>query len=719
MNRFLGFRARKKLAFVFACALLAGFLAVNSSFLEETEIVAQAASSSDFSGTLAAGTYNMTANMTLSNYCTIAANTTVTINGNGYTITGAEDLTIFYIGKGAHLILNNVNLQYNYVDGVCEDYTKTDGGYKYVILNYGTLNMNGGSLDGSTRTNSIQGIHGAITVTSETILDGVEISNCSYAIGTYGIVSLNNCSIHDVRQGIHLNGSSSYSTASYATITDSSLYNATQYAVNSNKLKNGTLTITNSSIENCSVAGVIVQGSVTGDDSSVEIADTKISNCGTGVKLSESGCSSLTFSGNDIYENTNGIVVDTSDTVYYTSGSTHSNDTYGVQLNSSANLVFSGGSISSNGCYDIYHEGESLKISGSASCEGTEGIYLCADKYVEITSALSCEEGAFSLSVDGDDATVGRKMTLISYTATANARASIRSKFTLTNECTTTTSETLLPNDTYYRTAVLRAGNGNNGGNAYTQVISEEYYIYFESTVLGSHVSVETPETIIVYWKETGNFTLDEAVMYYDGTQLWSFSNSGWNLAEDLTGTSLAVGSTLYYAVNASDSYYLGGGRYGVALSSTRDYTLYAMWDVSANINVCGNSQTEGDDYTIAAFVSGVDVLPENTFKRLDTCEYSFQGWSLSTDATYLSEGVYQEGDTFEFEELLIAWIEAGLDLSVTEGYIDIPVYVVWDAFPQITAKTIYLTRSQVNNGITEEELLLMWLLLLLQARHI
>ncbi len=308
------------------------------------------------------------------------------------------------------------------------------------------------------------------------------------------------------------------------------------------------------------------------------------------------------------------------------------------------------------------------------------------------------------------DATVGRVIAATTYSTTTAATSANLAKLSLTNELTTTTSSTTLPNGQNYRSAVLRQGNGVNSalGNI---IISELYYQSYQGSIDASGITYELPDIQLIYWKEENSLTCGNAVMYYKGSELKSFAHTGWNTAADAAGSSYAVAATRTFT----------------AEESTKDYVLYATWSVSANLCLSGNGQTSGEDYEISPFTSLKTTLPENTFERVEeitlaswdgvACEettttqdwvYSFCGWSLSEDATYASDGIYAPGEVLDVESLLVGYLTSGKALTLTAGYIDLPIYAVWDAHPTLETTCLYLSESQLAADLTADELLAM-----------
>ncbi len=725
MKKLLNWRMRRRIVIAVACLMMAAIAGVGSKYMQNNEIVVEAATGV-ITSKLTTGTYTLSSNETLSTYCEVSG--TVVINGNGYTVTGANDLPIFKVTSGSSLTIKNLNIVYKSTGATSNpNWPDTTSSTFYAVIVNGSLTMTGGSISGG----AVQGVHGSVGLETTITLNGVEIYNSGsggIGVGTYGVVNITNCNIHDIDgDGVHFNGSGS-NASTYGTVSGTTITNCTYAVIAGKGIKNGSLDVSDCTIKNCTygicmgndgggnsvtISGNTIVGASTSEGNGVSVNGTnfgtitiksnEIKNFSNGVRTN---CS-ISLSGNKIHDNNIGVKT-IAGTVSYSGGSTYDNLTYGVSLTEDGCLTFTGGSITSNSKYDIYSNGSLLQIAATATCNGTKGIYLAEDQIVRVLSALACDSGAIKLTVASSDATVGREVVVTTFASTTTATNMVYSKFALTNSYTTTKSSTLLANNAYYRSAVLRAGTGTNSSLG-TIIISEEYYVDFDGTISGSNVTYSLPSTQILYWKESNTVDAGSATMYYKGSELKSFAHTGWNTKKTGTGTSYSSGDTITYS----------------ASNSTKDYTLYATWSVSANLQVKGNNQTEGSDYSISKFASGSGTLPTNSFSRTrsytnsvydgvagttetTTTEYpyTFCGWSLSSSATYKSSGVYSEGDTIDFASTFIGYLESGATISLTNGYINLPIYVVWDAYPIVTTTPIYITQSQIDGGLGPEDIL-------------
>jgi hypothetical protein len=450
---------------------------------------------------------------------------------------------------------------------------------------------------------------------------------------------------------------------------------------------------------------------LSGNDYGLSVTGGTAAISGGNIKSNTTGIynnSTMSLTSNQVIINSNnlGIYNDTSGKLTITGMDCGSNRTYGLYNVSAQAVLYSGGLASGNSTYDIYQGGKSFTMNGGATASGN-GIFLVKGCTVKISTALTGADSRIRLTLADNNIAPG---TICIENNTTSATAAMLKKFSLVNTYTSTVTSQVMRNGVKRRVAVLRPGNGSNGGNTRQGVLSEEYYVSFEGNITNAHLTFQLPEQRTIYWKEANTASAGAATALYDGVTLKSLVHRGWNSKKDGTGTGYEINAVLRYT----------------AAESTKDYIYYTVWRGDGNLLINGNQQTTGDNYTMYAFISNESVLPENSFSKVGSYQsqqkdgltweitevteelpYSFQGWSLSSTATYADAGVYQPGNKLDLTSEIINELKAGKEQISDNGYLSVVCYVVWDEFPIIEAQDRYFTKSQVRQGaLTAEELL-------------
>ncbi|NCC07151.1 MAG: hypothetical protein EOM30_03680 [Clostridia bacterium] len=182
-----------------------------------------------FGAALSEGGYHLTANLTLDSYAnfTISAGT-VNINLNGYTITGAEDQSIFSVEDGGILNLYNENIEDT--TGIL---THASGkGGQAVYVSGGSFNMYGGTITGNNSSGVYVENTGIFTmyggsITANTVIDdgyGKGGGVCAERGGNFIMRggSITNNTADDMGGGVYVDGSFAMTGGS---ITDNAALN--------------------------------------------------------------------------------------------------------------------------------------------------------------------------------------------------------------------------------------------------------------------------------------------------------------------------------------------------------------------------------------------------------------------------------------------------------------------------------------------------------------
>ena len=264
--------------------------------------------------------------------------------------------------------------------------------------------------------------------------------------------------------------------------------------------------------------------------------------------------------------------------------------------------------------------------------------------------------------------------------------------------------QTLMGNGTK-RNAIMRPYSGHNmneslvGGNVQNKedyiVLSTKYAGIYKVNEVIDGVIFKIPDAADIFWNEDNDIKMPELWASIGGV-LKKFDIIGW--LKDGLGDAVPVGSIMSFLFGESN----------------RDHTIEAKMQL-CNLLVDGNGQSEGENYVIEEFNCAIDTLPRNTFKKefLDDyyyielgeqkrheTKYSYQGWSLSDESTYLSEGVMQPQGKLAYADVL-SYIDGHKD-SLTygdNGLPNIPLYVVWDKYPELQAKDVGIVTGWVDES--------------------
>lgn len=614
----------------------------------------------------------------------------VTINGYGSTITnGMSSATgCCFVVKSGTLTLNDLNINGNLCGGK---------GYSSCVSVQGTgrLVMNGGSIYNSTENGLHIECSSSEANQNPSILTGVRLHHNNRGAGFFGSVKFYNCEIDNNETfGIHTNPGLG---AGNAELFDCSIHHNGVYGCQgANRMV----------IERTTIYGNpygVYMGQMAGAEQSLSMDGCYIYDCLIGVYLENSlgtmlnsaiqNCDSGILVEQGATANVDGVTGNGNIRALLNYGTaqvnrvTFAGNTYGIFNQSQYPLVYSSGTIQENDAYDIYQEGSDFTMNNTATAR-TRGIYLAKNCRVKIAAALSCQDASIPLTLAEDYLTPG--VVCIENNAGVATEAMAK-KFVLRNTHTATATDKKMPNGTYQRVAVLRVGNGSNGGDAGKVVLSEEYYLSFAGNINNPRITQKLPSNITLYWREHNEVYLGSASIFYQNRPFHSLTQTGWSEAKD--------GSGKRYTKNGMCSF--------KPAESTRDYIFYPIWNGAANLLIDGNEQTTGDNYTIFGFVCKKNALPENTFTKE---EHSFQGWSLSPTAIYKDAGVWKPGEKPDFTNRLLDDLNHQRETVNENGYMDLPCYVVWDAFPVMTGADKYMTKQQLQERELTEETLLQWM---------
>lgn len=364
-------------------------------------------------------------------------------------------------------------------------------------------------------------------------------------------------------------------------------------------------------------------------------------------------------------------------------------------------LSVSDATIARNQGYDIVQAGE-LSLSGNANIAGN-GILLQPDKFIDISGALHCADGCIYITLEESDCHVGRRIADCFYERSAKSAEAACKKFTLTNATTLTPGRVAGT----YRTAVLRPGYGENGAIG-SVLLSECYDVIYDANtkMANDRLTADFLPTGTIYWKEACSLHSPTVILRYDGSVFRSLEQTGWCQDAAGGGETIAPGATKSY--NSKDA--------------TRDWHWYATYRGIADVSICGNEQTVGEDYVISHFVSNETLLPQNSFEKryeyetydenlrenqTEIISYAHMGWASRSDACYKDADVVTCGTSVDLLPLLREQITSGNLSILKEGYAVLTFYSVWDEPPVIDAKNRTITVEEIESGMLTEEAML------------
>lgn len=357
------------------------------------------------------------------------------------------------------------------------------------------------------------------------------------------------------------------------------------------------------------------------------------------------------------------------------------------------------GRMERNNSYDVLQKGE-YHLSGETAICG-KGIWLAKDRSLRLSGALSQNLSKISLTLEEECPEPGRLVLSCDYDKTQNTADRMKEKFTLTN----THTKTWNAGQGKYRSAILRAGTGSNASVGQV-IVSETYTIAFEGNLDNPHVTFSLPEQKPLYWKEAQTISAPALAVFYDGRVFTSLEQTGWRQTAKTTEEFWQIGQDKVFSAEAC----------------TKDYCFYANYDVIADVLICGNGQTAGEDYRIRDCKKTVS-LPENTFARIEESlvwdenfaekvlerkTYAHMGWAMREDAIYKDADVLAVGSPADLNAWGMQALESGTEKVDVDGRLEpLTFYSVWDRPPEISAKNRYWSKNQVKAGaVTKQEVL-------------
>ena len=574
-------------------------------------------------------------------------------------------------------------------------YSNTNSG----VYNAGKFNLNyawvGTYYDGANWVNVGNGESGLYCNGGMMdIVDGVIFYNKNGISCSGGAVNISGGSLGNNQYGIYNNSGAT------TTLSGGDVYNNTTYGV----YNAGTFTMSGGKVrDNANVDGILNETS-----GKTTISGGTLSGNKTGIL--NWGNANITKA--TIQSNENGITNEKSGKT--TINGTNKTDiqiksnTYGVYNTANSNGVdINRATITGNTTADLGQSGETFKMNGANTNTNVIelGVKDGVPEVVTIDGALT-EKKTVIIKADPDTMTkadidknmsVGRPMFKCINMTKAQKQAMIdpeNGKLKLQSG-----QQTLMGNGTK-RDAIMRPCKGTNSNDSNRKsedyiVLSTKYAGIYKVKESLEGVDFKIPDSAVIFWNEKNDIKMPELWATIGGV-LKKFDIIGW--LKDGLGNPVSVGSIMSFLFGESN----------------RDHEIVAQMGV-VNLCVNGNGQSEGENYVIEEFNCVTDTLPQNTFKKefLDDyyyielgeqkrheTKYSYQGWSLSDESTYLSEGVMQPQGKLDYADVLTYMDEHKDSITYGDnGLPNIPLYAVWDKYPELQAKDVGIVTGWVDES--------------------
>ena len=432
-----------------------------------------------------------------------------------------------------------------------------------------------------------------------------------------------------------------------------------------------------------------------------------------------------------------------------TGGTIYDNAGWGILNHGTATLT--AGDISGNHKGGVYQNG-TLYMSGDGAVDAGNAIHLTPSHVIHVTGPLNAETAGNINLAEGDRMT-GRHLIQL-YAADSAVGEVVTAQFTLAfteNDNRHTrdiydSNGALVVSNGQKVASLIRPGYGTNQ-NAPTDrvILSGRYYASYESNlavVAGMHVQIPYRHNEFYY----GEFVLPDTPNHAFTTGEENRATVGYTTEEvgqmDISNSLKFLGWALDAAETEKSRIYTTDQ----VLAMYGDFRWFAIWDANFDVYFDGNKQTRGanyrvEDVTLWTPLPG-NVGPSGTekdhFAKVDTYNakdktwydknleayinhevpYSYQGWSMRTDAIYTDSDVVNP--TIEKKDTLgealdiftyndgTAWLVQCIEKKEILGFDEagraiIPLYVVWDRAPTIEAYDIYTTTKEVPS-LTEDD---------------
>lgn len=463
-------------------------------------------------------------------------------------------------------------------------------------------------------------------------------------------------------------------------------------------IKGGTTTLSGGDIYGNKKYGVYNKGTFNMTGGKVRDNDSNGTAAGGTRRDGIYNVSKVNITGGTISKNDRGV---SNETLQTQSGTTTvdgtnvniTGNTRGIQntSNEKGSVTVNNAKIMNNIVADISQSGETFTISGSNTKAKTIELGVKDGKCEVVTlNGVPTEKKTVVFvqkykddSQNTKNITVGRPMfRCVGATPEAVLK---KLEFSDSNQITLVNGE---ERKAIMRPCVKTNSNNTSRNSSDYIVLSTKYAGIYKVKNALKNFKFEMPDDADIFWNENNHITMPKLYAWIGGI-LKQVNILGW--LKDGLGNPIKPGEIMSFLFGESN----------------KDHDIVAQMGMS-NLLVYGNGQSAGEDYVIEEFNCETDKLPYNTFLKEypDGTEYNFQAWSLDKDATYQSEGLYQPGGSLDYEVLLKYMEDHEDELTYgSNGYPNVPIYVVWDCVPTIYMADKYWYYSEVRD-MTDDEII-------------
>ncbi len=527
---------------------------------------------------------------------------------------------------------------------------------------------------------------GNIVVDSKALVDSHSNGSASIYAGNKAKVTVKAGAYYNSPNGVYVDSGGT------ATLSGGDIYGNKTYGV----YNNGTFKMTGGKVRDNDDNGTAAGG--TRRDGIYNIGYTNIT--GGTISGNDNGISNNTFNNKSGSTTVNGT------------GVSITKNTRGIQntANEKGSVTVNNANVKDNTTADISQSGETFTISGSNTKAKTielgvkdgkcEVVTLNGVPTEKKTVVLKADYPIAQASYNSQNITVGRPM----FKCTEATPEAVLKKleFSDSKQVTLVNGE---ERKAIMRPCVKTNSNDTSRNSSDYIVLSTKYAGIYKVKNALKNFKFEMPDNADIFWNEDNHITMPKLYAWIGGI-LKQVPILGW--LKDGLGNPIKPGEIMSFLFGESN----------------KDHDIVAQMGV-VNLLIDGNEQTDGENYVIEEFNCETDVLPQNTFKKeivddyyyieleeqkRHVTKYSYQGWSLRNDVNYLYEGVMQPDGKLDFEKIA-KYMEDNADtLTYGEnGLPNIPIYAVWDKYPELQAKDVAIVTGWVDESYsfvkTDEEL--------------
>lgn len=461
-------------------------------------------------------------------------------------------------------------------------------------------------------------------------------------------------------------------------------------------------------------SGIINKGVTNISDSTVRDCMSGIINYGNlfeGINISTTTITNSTIS--------NEIGIENYGMCNFNSGQI-TNCYYGVQNQEGSTFNQNGGNIYNNGYPTGLSQnncsGDSVNIgilqdgtyNYSAGTITNNSVKLGANKTINLVGNV---QNSIALTTALNDRTIGRKLVTASNQTLADSNGGrFRLAYNAPQKNNNGTAFNGVADDPDGN-AFCRAGSliqDNNYSNS-AMFLSGKYYVKYNNNLINNNLYIRSVSPEKTFWKENKEFHTGESpgVFLQDNNgAIHDIANTNNGLV--FKGWKKPFDNNLYTTNQIFN------------FDTNSEFT--AVWDTNFAINYLGNGATNGKDFKEYNISQGYRFAENPFSKELKGYKddllhqkpnaiefkdkYSHQGWSKNPSATY-KDNVYKCGDELDTFKFLVDSLSDGSAYIDDEGQVVVDLNAVWDEYPVINSKEIYLPNNLDNGKYASEKAML------------